>query len=71
MGTVTSERRFYAAIFQHKMEQSEIEREITQKEKQFRKLDKCGKVSAMFDVQDELGVLYKRLMKIWRIKHGR
>jgi hypothetical protein len=71
MNTVTSERQFHAAIFQHKMEQSEIEREITRLEKKFKKIDKYGNISAWFDLQDELGVMYNRLMKIQRIKNGR
>lgn len=71
MKKVTAEQQFHAAIFQRNMEQHEIEREITRMEMKFKKTDKYGAISAWFELQDELGVMYNRLMKIWRIKNGK
>lgn len=71
MNTTIRERQFHAAIFQRKMEQKEIESEITRLENKFRKMDKYGDVSGWFDIQDQLGIMYNRLMRMWRRKMGK
>ncbi len=71
MSAVTAERQLHGAIFQRVMEEREIKREILRLEKKFRKIDKYGNISEWFDLQDELGVMYNRLMRIQRIKMAR
>jgi len=67
--SVTAERQFHGAIFQRKMERWEIENAIRKLEAQFRKAEKIGNVAGTYEIQDELGIMYNRLMKIQRIKN--
>ena len=66
MSTITKERQFHATLFQRKMNKLEIESKIRRLEKKFKKAEKYDDVSAWFDLQDELGVMYNRLMNMQR-----
>ena len=67
MTTATAERQFHAAIFQRKLSKLEIESEIRQLERKFKKAEKVGNVSGTFEIQEQLGIMYNRLMKMQRI----
>ena len=69
MKTETAERQFHAALFQRKMEYSEMETEILKLEKNFRLAAKKGDEELWYKLQDQLGELYARIMKIWRIQN--
>jgi len=71
MDTINTMHQFEATLFQRKMNKWELQTEIKSTEAKFRKTIKEGHVSEMFDLQDELGLLYKRLMNMHRIINKR
>ena len=62
----TTVKKSIGALFQRKMRRKEFEKEIILKEILFRKTDKLENPGQWLQVQDELGELYRELMRMER-----
>lgn len=69
METLAPHKQSVGAIIQRKMRRWEVEAEIRRLEAKFRKADKYDNVSEWYDLQDQLGKMYNRLMEMIEVKH--
>ena len=60
----TTVKKSIGAIFQRRMRQPELEKEILLKEIMFRRTDKLENPGQWLQVQTELGDLYRELMRL-------